>query len=80
MAKKLNTSEAILGTEAREKDQEKQSTKKDNEQKLLQTSIYIRRATKEDISELAWRKRTSFSGLINQICEEYLEKHHKELE
>lgn len=79
-SKKLNTSEAILGTEKRIETRGRKAAADKNLNKSAQTTILLRPKTKEDLRELAWRRRTSLNELINQMCEEYLEKHHKELE
>lgn len=79
-SKKLNTSEAILGTEKRIENRGRKAAADKNLNKSAQTTILLRPKTKEDLRELAWRRRTSLNELINQMCEEYLEKHHKELE
>lgn len=49
-----------------------------NERKNAQTTILLRPTTKENLKELAWRRRTSLNELINQICEEYLKDNFEE--
>lgn len=78
MAKKLNTSEAILGTEAKIETRGRKAFLNPNERKNAQTTILLRPTTKENLRELAWQRRTSLNELINQICEEYLKKNFKE--
>lgn len=80
-SKKLTTSEAILGTKEKIQEAEKRGRKaflKPNEKKNAQTTILLRPSTKENMRELAWRRRTSLNELINQACEEYLAKNWKE--
>ena len=78
MAKKLNTSEAILGTQARVETRGRKAFLDPSERKNAQTTILLRPTTKENLKELAWRNRTSLNELINQICEEYLKKNFKD--
>ena len=78
MAKKLNTSEAILGTEAKIETRGRKPFLDPNEKKNAQTTILLRPTTKENMKELAWRRRISLNELINQVCEEYLKKNFKE--
>lgn len=77
MAKKLNTSEAILGTEAKIETRGRKPFLNPNERKNAQTTILLRPTTKENLKELAWQKRTSLNELINEICEDYLRKNFK---
>ena len=77
MAKKLNTSEAILGTEAKIETRGRKAFLNPNKRKNAQTTILLRPTTKENLRELAWQRRTSLNELINQICEEYLKKNFK---
>ena len=74
MAKKLNTSEAILGTEGRIETRGRKAYLDPTEKKNAQTTILLRPTTKEDMKELAWRRRISLNELINQVCEEYLKE------
>lgn len=81
MTKQLTASEEILGTIGQaQKKRKTSSAVKEKETKSEQTTILLRPTTKEQLKELAWRRRTSFNELINQICEEHLEKSRKELE
>ncbi len=76
MGKKLNTSEAILGTtETEKKKPGRKPYVNPDEKKAAQTTLLFRPTTKENLKELAWRKRISLNELVTQICEEYLEKH-----
>lgn len=78
--KKLNTSEAILGTQEKIKEVENRGRKaylKPNEKKNAQTTVLFRPSTKADLRELAWQRRISLNELLNQICEEYLKKNFK---
>lgn len=77
MGKKLNTSEAILGTTEKKKAGRKPSTNP-NELKNAQTTLLFRPTTKANLRELAWRRRISLNELVTQICEEYLEKYFEE--
>lgn len=77
-SKKLNTSEAILGTEKRIETRGRKAFLDPNEKKNAQTTILLRPTTKENMKELAWRRRISLNELINQVCEEYLKKNFKE--
>lgn len=77
MAKKLNTSEAILGTEVKIETRGRKAFLNPNERKNAQTTILLRPTTKENLKELAWQRRTSLNELINQICEDYLKENFK---
>lgn len=77
-SKKLNTSEAILGTQGRIETRGRKPFLDPSEKKNAQTTILLRPSTKENMKELAWRRRTSLNELINQACEEYLKKNFKE--
>lgn len=76
-SKKLNTSEAILGTETRIETRGRKAFLDPSEKKNAQTTILLRPTTKENMKELAWRRRISLNELINQVCEEYLKKNFK---
>ena len=81
MAKKLNASEAILGLNGMGDRVETRGRKPyldPSEKKNAQTTIVLMPTTKENLRELAWRKRTSLNELINQICEDYLKKNFKD--
>lgn len=80
MAKKLSALDEALGVEEKIEKRGRKAAADKNQNKSAQTTILLRPKTKEDLRELAWRRRTSLNELINQMCEEYLEKHHKELE
>lgn len=77
-SKKLNTSEAILGTEKRIETRGRKAFLDPNEKKNAQTTLLFRPTTKTNLRELAWRRRISLNELVNQICEEYLKKNFKE--
>ena len=80
MPKKLSALDEALGVEEKKETRGRKAAADQNQNKSAQTTILLRPKTKEDLRELAWRRRTSLNELINQMCEEYLEKHHKELE
>lgn len=78
-SKKLNTSEAILGAEPKkESTRGRKAFLRPSEKKNAQTTLLLRPTTKENLRELAWRRRISLNELVNQICEDYLKKNFKE--
>lgn len=77
-SKKFNASESILGAETRKETRGRKAFLDPSEKKNAQTTLLFRPTTKENLKELAWRNRISLNELINQICEEYLEKNFKE--
>lgn len=78
MAKKLNAPEELLVNGAKIETRGRKRFLDPNERKNAQTTILLRPTTKENLKELAWRRRTSLNELINQICEEYLKDNFEE--
>ena len=76
--KKLKASAEILGTNERVETRGRKAFLDPNEKKNAQTTILLRPTTKENMKELAWRRRISLNELINQVCEEYLKENFKE--
>lgn len=78
MAKELNAPETVLGNGPKIETRGRKRFLDPNERKNAQTTILLRPTTKENLKELAWRRRTSLNELINQICEEYLKDNFEE--
>lgn len=79
-SKKLNTSEAILGAGAKGETRGRKPFMDPSEKKNAQTTILLRPTTKQNMRDLAWGTGSSLNELINQACEEFMEKRSKELE